>query len=178
MSKDLHNFPKCSKVPLRVRSNKAFVMDISRFKLWEGIKNDMNRSFPQVLRTGTWTVELQDESCQVFSKKHENLTTEGLYHLKFNSKKNHARLCRSIVLLMDSNGAVLNNVSLLQYHIYSGEDVVNFEVKSHSTTKKDKPFFPSEKSLLHTMKERVTKEPPLFTLKKLNITVNNKVGGN
>ena len=52
----------------------------------------------------------------------------------------------------------MNNVSLLRYRISSGEDV-NFEVKSHGTAKKDKPFFPSEKSLLHTMKEKVTKEP-------------------
>lgn len=134
-------------------------MDTSKFKLWEDIKNDINGSFPQVLRTGTWTVKLQDESCQLFSKKRENLATEGLYHLKFNSKRNLAGLCRSIVLLMDNNGAVVNNISLLQYHNSSGEDVVNFEVKSHGTAKKDKPFFPSEKSVLHTMKEKVTKEP-------------------
>ena len=78
-------------------------MDTSKFKLWEDIKNDINGLFPQVLRTGTWMVELRDESCEVFSEKRENLTTEGLYHLKFNSKRNHAGLCRSIVLVMDNN---------------------------------------------------------------------------
>ena len=48
LSKDLHNFPKCSKVPLRVRSNvnKAFLMDTFKFKLWEDIKKLYERAVP------------------------------------------------------------------------------------------------------------------------------------
>lgn len=162
LNKNVHKFPKCSKVPLRVRSNKAFLMDTTKFKQWEDIKNDMNGSYPHVLRTSTWTVEVEDDHSmhyQVISKKCEELKTKDQYHLKFNSKKNHAGLCRSLVLLLDDNGAVVNNVCLLQYHISTGEDVVDFDVKSHGASQKGKPFFPCEKSLLNTMKERVIKEP-------------------
>ena len=161
LDKDIDNAPKCSKVPLRVRSNKAFLMDTTKFKQWEDIKSVMNGSFPQILRTSTWTVEKEGYPslfCKVISKKCEELKWEGQYHVKFSSKKNHAGLCRSIVLLTDVAGAVVNNVCLLQYHITTGEDNVNFEVKSHSAAKKQ-TFFPCEKSLLNTLKERVTKEP-------------------
>ena len=64
-------------------------------------------------------------------------------------------MCRSIILLLGQSGAVLNNVCLLQYHISTGEDTVEFEVKSHGSSKEKKPFFPCKKSVL---KERVAKQ--------------------
>lgn len=74
---------------------------------------------------------------------------------------------------MDNTGAVLNNVCLLQHHIPTGEDVVNFDVKSHGASQKGKPFYPCEKSLLNNLKERVTKEP----LRTVYENLKQKAGG-
>lgn len=74
---------------------------------------------------------------------------------------------------MDNNGVVVNNVCFLQYYIFFGEDVVNFEVKSYGILKKDKLFFLSEKSFLYIMKERVIKE----LLRIVYEDVKQKVGG-
>ena len=156
---------KCTKVPLRVRENKTFLMNTTQFKDWEDIKSDMNGTYPHILRTGTWTVEIQQDGslnvpvCKVITKKKQEIQGNGQYHLKFNSKKNHAGLCRSIVLLLDKNSEIVNNTCLLQYHIATGEDNVEFEVQSHGSSSQSKPFFPCDQSLLKTMKERVTKEP-------------------
>ena len=128
---------KCSKVPLRVRTNKTFLMDTNKFKNWEDIKNDMNGTYPSILRTCTWTVEIQKdeslkvETCKVIAKTCQKIQQNDRYHLKFNSKKNHAGLCRSIFLLFDKNGDIVNNTCLLQYHITTGEDTVEFQVQSH-----------------------------------------------
>ena len=156
---------KCSKVPLRVRANKAFLMDTTKFKDWEDIKNDMNGTYPNILRMCTWTVEIQKdtslkvETCKVIAKTCQEIQQDDQYHLKFNSKKIQVGLCRSIFLLLDKNGDIVNNTCLLQYHITTGEDTVEFEVQSHGSAIQSKPFFPCEKSLLKTMKERVAKEP-------------------
>lgn len=75
----------------------------------------------------------------------------------FNSEKNHEGLCQSIVLLLDKNREIVNNTCLLQYHISTGEDNIEFEV--HESPSQSKPFFPCNKSLLRTMREHVTKEP-------------------
>lgn len=162
--KSIDDVPKCTKVPLRVRANRTFLMDTTKFKQWEDIKSDMNGSYPYVLRTSTWTVNIDEYppsqvQYNIISRKSEELKYDGQYHLKFNSKKNHAGLCRSIILLLGQSGAVLNNVCLLQYHISTGEDTVEFEVKSHGSSKEKKPFFPCEKSVLNTIKERVAKQP-------------------
>lgn len=45
---------------LQVRHNKALVVDTNKFKHWEDVKCDMNVSFPLVLRTSTWTVDVED----------------------------------------------------------------------------------------------------------------------
>lgn len=156
---------KCTKVPLRVRENKTFLMDTTQFRDWEDIKSDMNGTYPHILRTCTWTVEIQQDSslkvpvCKIITKKTQEIQGNDQYHLKFNSKKNHAGLCRSIVLLLDKNREIVNNTCLLQYHITTGEDTVEFEVQSHGSSSQSKPFFPCDKSLLKTMKERVAKEP-------------------
>lgn len=66
---------KWTKVPLRVRENKTFVMDSMQFKDWEDNKSDMNGTYPHILRTCTWTVEIQQDSslnvpvCRVITKK-------------------------------------------------------------------------------------------------------------
>lgn len=96
---------KCSKVPLRVRANKAFLMDTTKFKDWEDIKNDMNGTYPNILRMCTWTVEIQKdtslkvETCKVTAKTCQEIQQDDQYHLKFNSKKIQAGLCRSIFLI-------------------------------------------------------------------------------
>ena len=156
---------KCSKVPLRVRANKTFLMDTTKFKDWEDIKNDMNGTYPSILRTCTWTVEIQKdtslkvETCKVIAKTCQEILQDDQYHLKFNYKKNQAGLRRTIFLLLDKNGDILNNTCILQYRITSGEDTVESEVQSHGFAGQSKAFFHCEKSLLKTMKERVAKEP-------------------
>lgn len=90
---------KCSKVPLRVRANKTFLMDTTKFKDWEDIKNDMNGTYPSILRTCTWTVEIQKdtslkvETCKVIAKTCQEIQQDDQYHLKFNSKKKQAGQC-------------------------------------------------------------------------------------
>lgn len=168
MDEEVSKLPKCSKVPLRVRENKTFLMNTSCFKHWEDIKSDMNGSYNHTLRRSTWTVEIKKDllsdsyttgECNVVCRKSLELKSERQFHLKFNSKKNSAGLCRSIVLLFDKTGGVVNNVCLLQYHISTGEDAVDFEVTSHGSSKQKKPFFPCKESLLNEIKSRVSKQP-------------------
>ncbi|CAB4008811.1 Cyclin-dependent kinase 2, partial [Paramuricea clavata] len=120
--KNIDNVPKCTKVPLRVRANRTFLMDTTKYKQWEDIKSDMMALIHMFSEQSTWTLNIEEYP-------------------------------------PSQSGAVLNNVCLLQYHISTGEDTVEFEVKSHGSSKEKKPFYPCEKSVLNTIKERVAKQP-------------------
>ena len=140
-------------------------MDTTQFQDWEDFKSDMNGTYPHILRTCTWTIEFQQHGslnvpvCKVITKRTQEIQGNDQYHLKFNSKKNHTGLCRSIVLLLNINSEIVSNTCLLHYHIATGKDNVEFEVQSDGSSSQSKPFFPCDKSLLKTMKERATKEP-------------------
>jgi hypothetical protein len=47
---------KCTTVPLCVKRNLAFLVDISKLKSKEDIKADMNGKYKKTLRSATWTV--------------------------------------------------------------------------------------------------------------------------
>lgn len=69
----------------------------------------------------------------VVEKKALRLNGENQYHLQINSRSNKAcpALVRSLLLLKDARFCVVNDTVLLQYHITSGEEKVEFTVTSH-----------------------------------------------
>ncbi|KAJ7394865.1 hypothetical protein OS493_000700 [Desmophyllum pertusum] len=99
----------------------------------------------------TWTVECQKDAdeleIRVVAKKALELTKSDQYHLQINSKGNKAcpSLVRSIFLLKDSNYKIVNGVALVQYHINSGEEKVDFQVPLHGNSRKSSkaPFYPT-----------------------------------
>lgn len=50
-------------------------MDTTQFQDWEDIKSDMNGTYPHILRTCAWTIEIQQDGslnkpvCKVITKK-------------------------------------------------------------------------------------------------------------
>ena len=126
---------QCSKVSLRVRGNETFLMDTTKFKDWQDIKNDMNGTYPHVLTTCTWTVKIQKdtflkvETCKVICQE---IQQNDRCHLKFNFKKITRGCVDQFFLLLGKSGDVINNTC--RYHITTGEDTVEFEVQSHGSS--------------------------------------------
>ena len=142
---------KCSNVPLRVRQNMAFVINIEKLKHWEDVKSDMNGSYSHTLRIGTWTLEIdENKEIEVIAKKKIQLASSSQFHLYVHSTKNVAGLCRSIFLLRGENGQVVNDHCLLQYTILDKDcDEVSFNVRSHGNSKNSrKPFYPVKKNVI------------------------------
>lgn len=156
-------YAKCSRQPLKVRENASFLMDLKWFDNWEDIKADTNGVYNGVLRCAVWTIEWHDGMWSLLHKKKAPLSSMDNYHLVQNSKKNKAApsLARSIFLLKDMRGNIVNNVCLLQYHVDSDEGRVdNVEVQKHGNSRcsNPKPFYPLKKSMLGSIKDNVTKK--------------------
>ena len=110
---------KCSNVPLKVKKNMAFIIDVRKLKHWEDFKSDMNGVYPHPLRIATWTVDIdENRDVEVIEKRKVALDGKSHFHLQVNSKSNKAGLCRSIFLLKaGKNDDVINGQCLLQYTI-------------------------------------------------------------
>ena len=82
-----------------------------------GVKCDMNGVYEHVLRIGMWTIQVSDDSrdVEILSKKKLELQPNiNQYHLRINSKRNKAGLCRSMFLLEDHHNKIVNSTCLLQ----------------------------------------------------------------
>lgn len=129
----------------------------------------MNGAYTKVLRSNVWTVScdnLSDDgkpNCSVIERKRVELVDDNQYHLVRSSKCNKASpdLVRSIFLLKDASGAIVNNTVLLQYYLLSGADKVELQVLPHGNrkTKSDAPFYPTARSTLDAMKKQLEQKP-------------------
>jgi len=109
----------------------------------------MNGKYPHPLRSGTWTLNISEESVvQILCKKEVALENDGDIHLYINSKKNDFGWCRSIFFLKGVSGAILGSTCLLQYHLSKeSTEEVEFEVAPHGNRKHGrKPFYPLGKA--------------------------------
>ena len=157
----------CKQRPLRVRKNAAFLIDVTSLKNWEDVKDDMNGSYSKILRCGVWTVECvpSDEQAQysIIAKKRVELEGDNKYHLVIHSKCNKAcpDLARSIFLLQDANGEIVNGTVLLQYHITSEAEEVELQVHPHGNrkTSTNVPFHPTAKSTMEAIKNELKQKP-------------------
>ena len=129
----------------------------------------MNGAYTKMLRCCTWTVECHNKdpnelNITVVAKKALPLTKSDHYHLVINSKGNKVcpSLVRSIFLLKDYCHKIVNGVALLQYHITSEGDTVDFQVGVHGNSRKSAkaPFYPTAKSTLQAMRQKVENEAP------------------
>ncbi|XP_064622347.1 uncharacterized protein LOC135484643 [Lineus longissimus] len=111
----------CSKVPLKVNRNYSFLIDLTKLKEKGDVKSDMNGTYNNPLRVGVWTIQIRNHDNQydaeVIGKKEVPLNNDDEYHLRINSRRNSAGLCRSIFHLERKDGSIVRNMSLLQYHI-------------------------------------------------------------
>ena len=166
----------CRERPLRVRKNAAFLVDVKSLKHWEDIKDDMN-GYNKVLRCGVWTVQCDVESddhvvTEVIAKKRVELDRDNKYHMIINSKGN--KVCpdleRSIFVLQDGKGEIVNGIALLQYHISSDAEEVDFKVQSHGNKKKNTstPFYPTAKSTMQAIKVQLKEKPPSQAFKAVS----------
>lgn len=156
-------YAKCTSQPLKVRENASFLVDLKWFDNWEDIKADMNGVYNGVLRCAVWTIEWYDGCWTIRQKKKAPLASMETYHLVQNSKRNKAApsLVRSIFLLKDMKGNVVNNVCLLQYHVNSDDGRVDeVEVQKHGNSRSTnpKPFYPLKQSTITSMKESIKKK--------------------
>ncbi|PIK57067.1 hypothetical protein BSL78_06007 [Apostichopus japonicus] len=158
----------CSTHPLKVRENASFLIDISGYRNWEDIKTDMNGVFNVTLRNATWTISVHDDitgtkvGCEVLYKRREKLEDRAQYHVTQHFKRNKSSpdLVRSIFMLRDHKGNIVNNCALLQYYVTGGKDV-HLVVGSHGNAKRSKkPFYPCAKSVHEIMQEKVASEAP------------------
>ena len=166
----------CKKQPVRVRQNAAFLVDISSLKHWEDVINDMNGVYDKILHCGTWTIECdlrnaQKVCCSTISKKKMELENDNQYHFVVHSKCNKAcpDLIRSMFMVKDGNGDIVNGRILLQYHISSGEDEGELKVGRQGNSKrKDKaPFYPTAKSTKELMKQQLKDHAPSQVYKNM-----------
>ncbi|XP_044169760.1 uncharacterized protein LOC114952061 [Acropora millepora] len=83
---------KCSKVPLRVRQNLTFIIDVAKLRHWEDVKSDMNGSYSNTLRIAIWTVEIDgNKEVTVLAKKKIELKSSDQFHIHIHSTKKHSR---------------------------------------------------------------------------------------
>ena len=154
---------KCSKVPLRVRQNLTFIIDVAKLRHWEDVKSDMNGSYSNTLRIAIWTVEIDgNKEVTVIAKKKIELKSSDQFHIHIHSTKNIAGLCRSIFILRGESGQVINDQCLLQYAILDKNcEEVSFNVRAHGNSKKSsKPFYPVKRSTLEALKKDITTKSP------------------
>ena len=150
---------KCTKVPLRVRENCAFIIDSGHLASPDDVKADMNGIYNKLLKISTWTISVDpvDATINILERKKVDIPNDALdhYHLSIHSKMNHVGLCRSIFLLLDKHGEVANRSCLLQYHIHSplAQNKVEFDVLPHGNRKHgNQPFYPTQQSTLGEIK--------------------------
>lgn len=176
------NEPSCDRHPLRVRENAAFLVNVDSYNNWEDIKDDMNGAYTKPLTCGTWTFECQkndngETDIKLVARKALPLMKNSQYHLLINSKANKAcpSLVRSIFLMKDSSHTIVNGMALLQYHITSGEEQVDFHVGVHGNSSKfsKAAFYPTAKSTLEALKQKVGNNAPSQVYK----AVYDKAGG-
>lgn len=161
------------------KKNISFLVDLTKFDCWQDVKADMNGVFPGLLRSCTWTVEVDSENDVVeFEKKKHKLVNERSFHIYNNSVKNSAGLSRSIFLLHGQNGDIINSTCLLQYNILKeGCEQVAFEVPSHGNCKKKgKSFYPTKKSTMSSLKKELTSSAPVVAYKKVSSAVGGVLG--
>ena len=163
ISKHSLTYAKCTRQPLKVRENASFLIDLKWFDNWEDIKADMNGVYDGVLRCAVWTIEWYDGMWSLLHKKKVPLSSMDNYHLVQNSRRNKAApsLARSIFILKDMKGNIVNNVCILQYHVDNDEGRVDdVEVQKHGNSRSSnpRPFYPLKKSMLGSIKENVTKK--------------------
>lgn len=153
---------KCTRQPLRVRENASFLIDLKWFDNWEDVKADMNGVYSGILRCAVWTIECRDGLWSLLKKKKAPLPSKDAFHLVQNSKTNKAApaLARSIFLLNDFKGNVVNNVCLVQYHVSNSDGrVEDLQIQKHGNSRSTnpKPFYPLKKSTLASIRDNVTK---------------------
>ena len=168
------NVKLCKERPLRVRKNATFPVDVKSLRNWEDIKDDMNT---KVLRCGVWTV-LCDVSfadhvmIDIIAKKEVELDSDNMYHMTIHSKGNKAcpDLGRSIFVLYEVNGEIVNNVALLQYHISCPLEEVQFQVQSYGNRKKgnNTPFYPTAERTLQAIKNQLKEKRPSQAFKAVS----------
>ena len=113
----------CSKQPLAVRQNMSFLVNTSKLSNWKDLKADRNGVYTGVLRCGVWTVSCDvsknETLTEILARKKENLKNNNEYNLIIYSRRNKASptLVRSIFLLTNKTGKIVNDACLLQYHI-------------------------------------------------------------
>ena len=154
----------CTTQPLGVRQNMSFLVNVSKLNNWRDVKADRNGVYDRVLRCGVWTVSCDvsenDTSLEILARKKDNLGSDSQYHLTINSKRNKASptLVRSMFLLTNKNGKIVNDACLLQYHIASGEDTVEVQVLPHRNRKegRSRPFHPTAKSTMEKIHQGLT----------------------
>lgn len=153
---------KCTRQPLRVRENAFFLIDLKWFDNWEDVKADMNGVYSGILRCVVWTIECCDGLWSLLKKKKAPLPSKDPFHLVQNSKTNKAApaLARSIFLLKDFKGNIVNNVCLVQYHVSNSDGRVEdlqIQKDGNSRSTNPKPFYPLKKSTLASIRDNVTK---------------------
>ena len=145
----------------------------------------MNGTFNKVLRCGVWTVQCDiasdDDVTEVIAKKRVELDGDNKYHMIINSKGN--KVCpdleRSIFVLQDGKGEIVNGIALLQYDISSDAEEVYFKVQSHGNKKKNTttPFYPTAKSTTEAIKVQLKEKPPSQAFKAVSGIVGGPAGG-
>ena len=145
---------------MKVRENASFLINVQWFENWEDLKADMNGVYEGVLRWAVWTIEMENGSWTLLQKKKAPLTSRNTYHLIQNSRRKKAApsLVRSMFLLKDVEGNLVENVCLLQYHVSNEEGRVDdVEVQKHGNSRltNTKPFYSVKKSMLAAMKDSI-----------------------
>ena len=170
---------KCSKIPLQVRRNLSFLVDVKKLKCWQDVKSDMNGVYLETLRVATWTVEVDaNDHVQILEKKKVELASDDEFHIHVHSKKNKAGLCRSIFLLFDRDGEIVNSACLLQYSITDKDcEEVTFDVPTHGNSKScKKPFYPTKKSTMEAIKNELASSSASVALKNVSASAGGIVG--
>lgn len=172
---------KCSKVPLRVRQNLAFIIDVDKLKHWKDVKSDMNGSYSHTLRIASWTIKIdENKESNVIAKKKVDLKSSNQYHIYVHSTKNNSGLCRSIFIMRGESGHVMNDQCLLQYTIQDKNcDKVSFNVPAHGNSKRSsKPFYPVKKSTIEALKKEVTTKSPSVVYSNASAAAGGIMGAN
>ena len=123
----------------------------------------MNGVYSGTLRCAVSTIECRNGLWSLLKKKKAPLPSKDAFHLVQNSKTNKATpaLARSIFLLNDVKGNVVNNVFLVQYHVSNGDGrVEDLQIQKHTNSRSTnpKPFYPLKKSTLASIKDSVIKK--------------------
>ena len=135
-----------------------FLINVGKLKYWQNLKSDMNGVFSHTLCFCTWTVGVDQENKMHSLEKKIALTTQNMYHIHSNSKRNTAGLCRSIFFQQGQGEEVLNSMCLLQYTIEKeaqSTEVVH-DVPHHGNSKgKTKPYYPAKKRTIQAIKDNL-----------------------